>query len=227
MPSITEQMLLKECDGDDISDVIQKLEKSFGLRFHKDAFLKVTTFGEFCDVFQEYISSTHEDTCTTQQAFYKLRDSISILQQIDKMQIQPDSQLTGLLPKKDRRKKVRRLIRDLGIRIRVLENEGWIHTVWVSSFIGSLVYLFFDWKIGLTGLISLIVVEKILRRLAMQFRVKTLAQLSELLTKQSYISMRSRHGTVNRNEVTQIIVDTFAEDLLIDKSLLAREEKFS
>ena len=39
---------LGDYEDEDIFDVVLKLEKSFGLRFEKDAFSKVKTFGDLC-----------------------------------------------------------------------------------------------------------------------------------------------------------------------------------
>jgi NRPS condensation-like uncharacterized protein len=46
-PSIIE---LKDIDPEDIADVLQKVEKSFGFQFGDIELKDVMTFGEFCDI---------------------------------------------------------------------------------------------------------------------------------------------------------------------------------
>ena len=85
-----EQLQLNNYDFEDISDVLAKAGKSFQLDLKTDAFKDATTFGDLCDIISREISVEHSDDCTTQQAFYKLRQSISGIQSTEKNAITPD-----------------------------------------------------------------------------------------------------------------------------------------
>ena len=60
---------LKNVDPLDINDVLQKVQRSFGIKFNNDDLNNVATFGDLCNVIQSKIGLEHEDTCTTQHAF--------------------------------------------------------------------------------------------------------------------------------------------------------------
>jgi hypothetical protein len=82
---------LEDYEDEDIFDVVVKLEQSFAIKFDKDAFSNVKTFGDMCDVIESYIKYDNQEDCTTQQAFYKIRAAIAMTQPIDKKLIYPDT----------------------------------------------------------------------------------------------------------------------------------------
>jgi hypothetical protein len=75
---------LKNIDPDDISDLLIKVENSFNITFSDTELTHISMFGELCDHIANKIQLDHTDDCTSQQAFYKLRDAISLILQIDK-----------------------------------------------------------------------------------------------------------------------------------------------
>jgi len=77
---ILDDTQLKNIDPEDISDTLAKIENSFGIKFGKTELAKTMTFGELCDIICSRIELEHSDDCTTQQAFYKIRQSIDNLQ---------------------------------------------------------------------------------------------------------------------------------------------------
>lgn len=85
-------------DEEEIFDAILKLEKSFGSKFGEDAFLNVSTFGELCDVFERQIEFNHQESCTSQQAFYKIREALNATQGFSENEIEPNSQLSSVFP---------------------------------------------------------------------------------------------------------------------------------
>lgn len=59
---------LAECDPEDIEDIIDRLRQSFGIKFGKDAFAHVNTFGDLCNVFEQHIPGGNIQDCTSQTA---------------------------------------------------------------------------------------------------------------------------------------------------------------
>src|SRR5688572_27287999 len=94
---------LDNYEDDDIFDVVVRLEKSFAIKFDKNAFIDVKTFGDLCDVIESYIKYDNKEDCTKQQAFYKIRVAISETQLIEKRLINLDSKLADLFPRRNRR----------------------------------------------------------------------------------------------------------------------------
>jgi len=227
MTADSEITKLDDWEDEDISDLIIKLEKSFGLRFDKKAFANVKTFGDLIEVFENHITYSHREDCTKQQAFYRIRTAISKTQLIDENDIQLDSELSFLFPNQNRRQKVREFQRLLGTDASILTYPDWLIPIFVIGFILSLVAFSFDWKIALSGIAFFILATKIASKLGKDLSVKTVRELAEKLTREKYIDIRRIKGSVNKNEIMETIRDTFSHDLDIDRKYLTRDAKFS
>ena len=211
---------LSETDHEDISDVIVELEKSFDLKFKDDAFNTVKTFGDLCDVFDSYIKYTHTEDCTKQQAFYKIRTSISECQLIDKGSIQLETNLSEIFPKRNRRLQVNKFTQHVGVNLNFLVPPLWLGLIQYIGFISSLVYLFFDWKMGFSGICFFIIAIYISNFFGKSLKYDTVRALVENAVKENYTMMRRNRLTVNRKEVFSIIQEAFIKRLFIDKETL-------
>ena len=133
---------LKNIDAEDIEDLLIKVEKSFDIKFGEAELMHITTFGELCDHIANMIQLDNSDDCTTQQAFYKLRDAISSKFEIDKKTILTDFPLIDLFPKQNRRTMITELERYLEFKLNVLRPPYWVTTtlfvLLLVSFIGKL-----------------------------------------------------------------------------------------
>jgi len=63
-----EMIELKNCDPEDISDVLVIIERSFGIKLLENELSGTNTFGELCDIISARIQLEHADDCTAQQA---------------------------------------------------------------------------------------------------------------------------------------------------------------
>ena len=61
----------------------------------------LTTFGSLCDLIINKINLEHADTCTTQHAFYLLRNAIAAINRIDKCSITPHTRLIKHVPERE------------------------------------------------------------------------------------------------------------------------------
>lgn len=227
MTYIDDTTKLDDCDSEDISDILVKLERSFGLKFEKDAFYNVNTFGDVCDIFENHMNHHHRDDCTKQQAFYRVRKAISATQEISEDQIKLDSSLTELFPRNNRRKKANEFKNYLGIDINILTYPDWLALAFVIGFLLSLGAFFVDWKIALSGIVFFISAAKIADRFGKDLELQTVRELTEKLSQENYIDIRRTKETINKKEIVRIITDTFSYDLGIDKNNLTREARFS
>lgn len=218
---------LYEYEDEDIFDIVEKLERSFQIKFKQHAFYHVQTFGDFCDVVDKHINLQHRDDCTKQQAFYKLRAAIAAIQQIDTADIKPATKLAGIFPPHNRRQKIRAWKAYTGIDTRLLTYPDWLASVFVIGFLSSLAAFFFDWRVAIAGLAFFIAAATIADRLGKNLTVQTAGQLAEKIARENYIDARRVKGTGNRKEMLDIVVETFSNDLGIDKTYLTRHDKFS
>jgi hypothetical protein len=224
---LDEGMKLDNYEDEDIFDVVAKLEKSFSLKFEKDAFYHVKTFGNLCDVFENHIRYDDRDDCTTQQAFYQVRNAIAATQHLYGAEINLDTRLVDVFPRHNRRQKVSQFIGFLEADINILTYPEWLALTFLAGILFSLVAFFFDWKIALAGIVFFISALKIADKLGKDFNVRTVRELAERLSTENYIEVRRNKGTVNRLEIRRIIIDTFSSSLDIDKMYLTNEAKFN
>jgi hypothetical protein len=219
---------LSNYEDEDIFDVVFKLEKSFGLEFEKDIFYGVKTFGDLCDIITSKVQSENSDDCTAQQAFYKVRNAIAATQLIDKNSILPATQLQDIFPGDERRQKINKLQIVLGIPFTILDIKSWLGWTIIIGIVASLILFFFKWQLALSGLLFFIAVGWTANKFfAKEFELKTVRQLTEKLVRENYVDIRRNKGTINRQEVLKVIIDTFSNELDIDKAYLIKNDKFS
>ena len=225
--TLLDDIKLDEFEGEDIFDIVVKLEKSFAINFDKDAFLNVKTFGDLCDVVDGYIKYDNKDDCTKQQAFYKIRTAIIEVQLIDKRVITLNSNLVHLFPRQNRRKQVKAFQKQLGVNIKFLTYPGWLALTLIVGLLASFIAFFFDWKIAVSGIAFFTVALTVAERLGKDLELKTVKELTEKAAKEHYVDMRSSKLTVNRNEILDTIKEAFMDGLAMDKDQLTRNAKFS
>jgi acyl carrier protein len=219
---------LEEWEPEEISDVLVTLEKSFGIKFKNTPFLNVQTFGDVCDVFTEYISTYDQvNDCTKQQAFYKIREAISATQPINKKDICLDTRISDIFLDTHRRKNVKAFKHYLNSKFNILTPPDWIVLISFIGIILSLITFFFSWRIALSGLAFFIFVLWIADYFGKCLTVSTVRELVSKMTQEEYAKLRRNPNTVNPKEIDNIIIDTFCEELYLDKNALTRETPFS
>lgn len=217
---------LKNIDPDDISDLLVKVEKSFDITFSDTELMHISTFGELCDHVANKIQLDNSNDCTSQQAFYKLRDLISSTFQIDKKIITINFSLEDFLPRQSRRSRTRKLEEQLGFKLNILRPPHWVTTTLVILLLASFVGLFFNWQIGLLGLLFSIAGFWFANKIGNELDLQTVEQVAEKMTRENYLKSRRNPMTFNKNEIEKVLTDWFSNDLGLDKSKLTKEAKF-
>ena len=217
---------LDEYESEDIFDVVAKLEKSFAIKFDKEAFIYVKTFGDLCDVIESYIKYDNKEDCTKQQSFYKIRTAISETQLIDKAIISLDTKLVDLFPRHNRRTQVKQFQKRLGVNLEFLIYPDWLSLTLIVGLLSSFIGFFFDWRIAVSGILFFMLALKIAGILGKDLKYDTVKQLTEKAASEHYINMRRSKHTVNRKEIMLTIVEAFSEGLAVNKEYLTRDSKF-
>lgn len=213
-------------DPEDISDVLVKVENSFGFKFGDTELKDTKTFGELCDIITSKVLGDNSNDCTTQQAFYKLRNAIADTLLIDKTSIIPDTDLQKLFPKNIRRQSFKNIDRHLGFKTNVLRPKHSITGTLAIIFIASLVGLFFFWQAGLVGLTVSIIAMTIANKFGNELNLQTVGQFAEKLSREHYLKSRRVSTTANKSEITQKIKDLFIADLGLEEHQLTRQASF-
>jgi hypothetical protein len=211
----------KKIDPLDVDEVLFKIEKSFNIKLDNESLKNVTTFGQLYDVILDKIKLKHSDTCTTQQAFYKLRSAIAIVIKADKCDITPHCKLSRFLPKQTRIQTIKEIEQEIGFKMNLLQPRKWVIDLFgVIGFI-SFYLLFQNWIIGSLGLLASILGIKLAGKFGKEMRLKTVGDLANKISRESYLKAR-RDNTVNRNEIEQKVRELFQNDTKLDPVFLYR-----
>ena len=218
---------LRNIDTEDIEHLLLKVEDSFDIKFAESELVYVRTFGEMCDHIRKKIQLDHVDNCTTQQAFYKLREEISEALSIDSDKIRPDTLITEILPRNVRKKRVKKIEQNLGFNIAILRPRKVVSGFLLVLILGSFITLFYKWQYGLTGLGLAIGGLWLAAKTGNEVDIKNMSELAEKMTRENYLKFRRNSESYNDNEIEMVLTDLFSLELGIDKSKLTREAKFN
>ena len=218
---------LSDRDIEDIGDLIPAVEDSYGFKFGDTELKDVKTFGELCDIIANKLKNLDiSDDCTSQQAFYKLRSSIAAVLHLDKSSISTDTPLLQFLPFLSRRQRVKQIERHLGFKIKILRPTHLETASLGIILLGSFVGLFFNWKIGLTGLLFSIGGLRISNYFANTLDLQTVGQVADKMSRENYLQSRRYPSTINKKEIESKIQDLFADKLRLPKTALTKDATF-
>jgi hypothetical protein len=97
-----------------------------------------------------------------------------------------------------------------------------------SSFLllASIVGLFFNWQIGLSGLVFSIAGLWFINKIGNGLDLQTVGQVVEKMTRENYLKSRRNPKTFNKKEIEKVLTDWFSNYFDIDKSKLTKDAKF-
>lgn len=217
---------LKNIDPLDIEDLLPKIERSFGIEFFEKELEHIVTFGEFCEYVENKIELKATNDCTSQQAFYKLRDALSEVLKKDKKEIYPSLLIEKIIPKNNRKKIIKQLEGKIDFELNLLVVPEWLLTFLFLILFSSIITLFFFFKFGVFGIIFTFLCYWISAKFVLIYEFKTLGQIAEKMTRENYLKSRKNPKTFNRNEIRKVLTDIFSKELFIEKSELGNEAMF-
>ena len=217
---------LENIDPDDIGELLLEIESSLNIRYNEGEIYLGMTFGEFCDKTICKIPLKHQDNCTSQQGFYKIRKVIAEELNISLNQITPDTYLDDLLPRRQRRQFVKKIEKKLDFKLFVLGISISLSLFFGLILIFSLFVLFFKPFIGLIGMITTIIGRVLGHYFANTLQCKTIRELIDKQLRRNYLKLRRNPDTFNPKELENLIVQWFSDSFALDESQLTREAKF-
>ncbi|RZK50910.1 MAG: hypothetical protein EOO87_18990 [Pedobacter sp.] len=221
-----EDFKLENIDPEDVEDLLGEVEKSFNIRFVGDELIGIKNFGELCDHIINKIQLENFDDCTSQQAFYKLRNAISTELKIDKKEITRQKKLEELFARKLRRSNLKNIEQELGFKLKILTSPGWVILPLVVIFLLSFICFFFSSKIALSGIAFSLLGFWIADLTANEIELENVGQLAEKMTRENYLQSRRNQGTFNKREIEKVLTDWFSDKLGLEKTELTRDAKF-
>jgi acyl carrier protein len=218
---------LSTIDPEDVGDVLLKIERSFNIRFTDQDLKHIKTFGALCDLVVEKVKQVQSDSCTTQQAFYKLRNAINAKKPIEKCDLKPQTKLCELFPRDNRIEVVADMEAEMGLHVNLLQPKRWIVYGFATLLLAAIALSFFNNIAGLV-LAGIAITGLILAgKFGKELKVKTLGDLAEKIAREHYLSCRRNASTVNRTEVAEKVKELFADYLHVEPTALRKEARFA
>jgi acyl carrier protein len=222
----TQAFNLNNVDPEDIGDVLVKIEKSFNIRLDDTSCKDVKTFGKLCDIVVEKVKQTNNDSCTTQQAFYKIRNAINSTVSPPKELIKPQTRLADIFPRDNRIEVISEIEKEIGFQLNLLQPKQGIVGAFVFVLLASLAGFFFQPVMAFVGLIIAGAGLMLAGKFGKELKVKTLGDLAEKVAREHYLKCRRDAATINRTEIAQKIKELFTAELYMEPSVLTRNAKF-
>lgn len=211
---------LNNMDPEDIEDFLKKVETSFDIEFKGNELAHITTFGGLCDHISANIHLDPANDCTSQQAFYKFRNALSSTLQVDPATISPALLLTDFLPRPGRRAMMKKIEQQLGFSIHLLRPPNWVTGLLAMILLAAFIGLFFNWPIGLAGLLFSIIAIQLAQHFGNELKVVTVRQVAEKMTRESYLKSRRDPKTFNKREVETVLMEWFCIDFGLERKEL-------
>jgi hypothetical protein len=212
---------LSNIDALDIEDVLDKIERSFGIKLDDESLKRATTFGGLYDMIIDKIELEHSDTCTTQHAFYLLRNVIARTTGVEKCSITPHTKLSLLFSRENRSNTIEEMEQELGFKTNLLRPRQWVINSFLMLGLISFYMLFQNWPMGIAGILLSIAGIKLAGKFGKEMHLKTVGDLANKISRESYLRTR-RDNTVNKNEIEQKVIELFSNDLNLEPAVLRR-----
>ena len=203
-----------------IEDLIPEIEKMYNFTFENEELLNVKNFNEFSELIIERIDLENVESCTTQQAFYKLRKSISELGIFEKNKLKTETELKEIFPRKNRREIVKNLEEKIGFKLNIINPPIILFNSLLVLGIVSFIFLFIILKIGVIGLVISILGFYLSTKYGKEMQLNTVRELVEKITTENYLNLRTESNTINRKELKKVIFEWISENSGIKKEKL-------
>lgn len=196
---------------EDFEDALKRIEISFQIHFEKDELVGIKIFGELCDIVLAKTKSIEDNSCTTQQAFYKLRQAILQIEGKDKI-INTQMKIKELFPYKTK-KKIKLLEKTLGFKLNIFLPMTSVVVMLTLTSLFSFILLFINWYYGLLVLVFSIFLLILNNKINVVFDNLTMGELAEKLSLENYKMVRRDKNSINKSEIINKIEKIFLINL--------------
>lgn len=204
---------------EDIEDCLPMFEEVFKIKLKNEETERVKSFDEFCDLIISKYNFENNSLCTSQRAFYQFRKALEVENITKSTNISPKTDLKNVLPRRNRIKNIRKVEKQLGYKLEVLQASQITINVLFYMLIISLIGLFFVWKIAVYGIL-VSVLGFYLIKFTNRIDKKTVRELMEKNTAQNYFKIRNSENSINKSEFKAVILEWFSENAGIEKEKL-------
>jgi hypothetical protein len=211
---------LMDSEIEELELMIPEIEKMYNFKFEKDETHTVNNFEELCDLIIEKVNLKNVDSCTSQQAFYKLRNSLIETKIIEKENLKLETELKSIFPRKNRKEIIEKLEAKIAFKLDILKAPDFITITLFLIGIISFVLLFIYFKVGILGIAISIFGFYLCKWFGKELKIKTVKELVEKITNENYLAVRSEKNTINKTELKNVLTNWVSQNLGIEKEKL-------
>ena len=205
---------------ENLEDCISDIEKMYNFKFENNELENLNTFEEFTDLIIAKVNLKNVESCTSQQAFYKLKNSLTNTKLIEKENLKIETELKKIFPRKNRKVTIEKVENELNIKLNILKAPDYVTISLLIIGIVSFVLLFFLWKLALIGLTISIFGFYICKRFGNELNLKTVKDLVDKIVAENYLAIRTEKNTINKTELKKILINWFSKNSGIEKEKL-------
>jgi len=216
---------LKNAGPLEVSDVLAKIERSFNITLDYEGIQNATTMRSLCDLIVNKINHEHTENCTTQHAFYMLRNAMATAVGADKCTIKPHTRLSQLIPRGNRMEIIAEVETELGIELNLLQPKQWLIILFSAALLGSIIACFYFWPGAIAGILASLLGLKMAGKFGKEIHLKTVGDLANKISRETYLKSR-RNSVVSKNEVEQRVKELFENDLRLQPIAVRRNTNF-
>jgi len=215
----------KSIDAWDNRDLLLKIENAFCVQFSNDDLKEIATVGDVCDLVIEKINHEHADTCTTQHAFYQVRNAIAATAGTEKCTIMPHTRLAKVFLKQNRQQAIADMERELGFEINLLQPKQWVIILFSVTLLSSFIAFYFNWEIAVAGCLASVLGLALAGKFGKEIHLRTVGDLANKISRETYLKAK-RNPAVKRCDVEQKVRELFAQQPELEPVVLTRRSRF-
>ncbi|MGL4583197.1 MAG: hypothetical protein ACRCVU_09460 [Flavobacterium sp.] len=197
---------------EEVGFTIEDFVKEYDLPLDPVALLKVRNITELIELLVCTFPQTRTEGCTSQQAFYKFRDAIT--KNGGSQDIVPSTLLEEVFPKLNRIENVKEVEEELGFKLSILKPKEYkVLLLWLLFFILVIFIFYQQFLLAALGIVVLYFFRGIVFANGEEFRVDTVGEVVEKMSRQNYLDCRRERETINEKEIRSIIIYFFTDKL--------------
>ena len=193
-------------DDEDFGDLISQIENSFGIKFDYEDITNNMTIEKFSELVISKMSMENGQECSTQIVYYRIRKALTEKLGIEKSQINTKTELSSVFSKKNRIKKWKNTFDEFNYNGINLQPSFIPYGISILTTIVSFFFFFGSFRIYAIPIFILsIITAKILVKYGKTFPAKNIGDLTKVIVKNNYKSVRTEKGTINITEIKKLI----------------------
>lgn len=218
--------MVTEVDKEDAGDAIPIIGTAFKISFGDKELFHISNVGQLLEHIKSKLVAEHGTGCTSQQAFYKLRQALVTEQLAEYEGLNPSTPIDTIFPRENRRRKVKQLEKRLGFNLHILSPPDYIVFTFLGLFLCSAIVMYFNLLLGIGLLFAAIGLIWVSHKIATELTLSTVGDLTLKMARENYMDCRRFDTTINPAEVEMIIKQLVADCCNISVDELSPDTRF-